>query len=119
MAQKMEKLGKSRASMPKSSTDGLGVEVGSKSINAGTRGAISRSSMPKFANSPSGGTFSERRWKSPTVARDSINNESELYRAGSMSPRDEPKSPFTVRSGQGSQIQTSSEILKMIDPNAN
>lgn len=84
MATHAAKLGRSRAAME--SAAGLGVETGAKSINT-------RSSIPKFANSPSGGNFSERRWRSPTQARSSIGNESN---------RSETKSPFTARSGRGS-----------------
>ena len=47
-------------------------QLGTKSINSIDKRMLS-GSMPRFANSPSGGTFSQsdRRWKSPTQVRDS------------------------------------------------
>ena len=68
---------------------------------------MSKSSIPKFTSNPSGGEFSERRWESPH--KNSMNASQLMRRAGSLSPRDENKSPFQ-RSGRGSIEDTRSSI---------
>ena len=88
-AQESARQAKSNAKRNRASDSGDHRNFNSLSPKSGPRGDILRASIPKFANSPSGANFSERKWNDP-------NSPSKHHFGGSQAGDSlEPKSPFT------------------------
>ena len=80
---------------------------GGSSVAVGEAATDQKSSVPKFAASPSAGNMSERKWKSPHMLSNMDSDFKRGTRQG-VSPSEDGQSPFGKRSMTGSQANRSS-----------